>query len=67
LISGKSGEWELYDLEADRTELNGLAAKFPTKVKELESLYQTWMKRCGVFAPEELRKLRSNQSGNDSA
>jgi arylsulfatase A-like enzyme len=27
--------WELYDLEADRTETNNLAAKYPEKVKQL--------------------------------
>jgi len=33
------GEWELYDLEADRTEMNDLAQRMPEKVKELEARY----------------------------
>ncbi|UCD52711.1 MAG: arylsulfatase, partial [Phycisphaerales bacterium] len=48
LVSAHGGAWELYDLEADRTELNNLIDKQPDKAKELEALYQTWAKRCGV-------------------
>lgn len=38
--------WELYDMEADRTEQNNLAAKMPEKVEELARLYEAWVKRC---------------------
>ena len=40
--------WKLYDMEADRTELNDLAEQRPDKVKELSGLYDTWLNRCGV-------------------
>ena len=40
--------WELYDMEADRTELNNLAKKYPDKVKELTKLYDGWVKRCNL-------------------
>jgi arylsulfatase A-like enzyme len=43
------GEWELYDLEADRTEMTNLAGRQPEKVRELASLYDTWARRCGVL------------------
>jgi arylsulfatase A-like enzyme len=42
------GRWELYDLEADRTELHNLADKNPDKVKELATLYDAWAKRANV-------------------
>ena len=42
------GEWELYDLEADRTELHSLTAKEPERVKEMAAKYDEWAKRCGV-------------------
>jgi len=40
--------WELYDLQADRTELNNLAHKYPQKVEQLKAMYQSWAKRSGV-------------------
>jgi arylsulfatase len=48
LVSAHGGPWELYDLEADRTELNDLAANHPDKVEDLKALYQQWAKRCAV-------------------
>ncbi len=42
------GRWELYDLEADRTEMNDLAAEQPDKVTELERLYEAWAARANV-------------------
>jgi arylsulfatase len=48
LVSRHPGGWELYDLEADRTELNNLAEKHPQKVIELKAMYESWASRCGV-------------------
>lgn len=48
LVSRHPGGWELYDLEADRTELNDLSQKRPEKVAELKAMYESWAKRCGV-------------------
>jgi len=49
LVSMHPRGWELYDLEADRTELNNLAEKLPRKVKELAALHDDWARRCGVM------------------
>ncbi|MDP6047708.1 MAG: sulfatase-like hydrolase/transferase [Phycisphaerae bacterium] len=38
--------WELYDMEADRTELNDLSAKHPEVVKELAGLHAEWVDKC---------------------
>jgi arylsulfatase len=38
--------WQLYNMEADRTELNDLSAKMPEKVAELAELYNAWVRRC---------------------
>jgi arylsulfatase len=53
------GQWELYDMENDRTELNNLAEQNPEKVKELESLWNEWANRVGVVSWEELSKDRN--------
>lgn len=47
-LVGHSKTWELYDMEADRTELNDLAAKYPERAKELAALWTAWAKRCGI-------------------
>jgi arylsulfatase len=48
LVSRHPGKWELYDIEADRTELTNLAQKHPQKVKQLKALYESWAARCDV-------------------
>jgi arylsulfatase len=35
-------QWELYDMEIDRTELNNLADKYPEIVSELSDKWQEW-------------------------
>ena len=40
--------WELFDMDADRTELNNLAEKHPQKLKEMVGKWQTWADRVGV-------------------
>jgi len=42
-------KWELYDLEADRTELNNLAAQYPERVKEMTAQWIDWANRLGVL------------------
>jgi arylsulfatase A-like enzyme len=49
LVSRHPGKWELYDIEADRTELNNLARKNPKKVEELKELWGNWAKRVGAL------------------
>jgi arylsulfatase len=50
---GKDAQWELYDLNTDRTELHNLAQKYPDKVKEMIRLYNKWAVKCLVVpAPE---------------
>jgi arylsulfatase A-like enzyme len=49
--------WELYDMEADRTELNDLAASHPDRVKEMAAQYEAWAARCGVIPREKVLKL----------
>ncbi|MEC8556895.1 MAG: arylsulfatase [Planctomycetota bacterium] len=41
-------DWELYDMQEDRTELNNLAESNPKKLKELSDKWQAWADRVGV-------------------
>jgi arylsulfatase len=41
--------WELYDIEADRSELTDLAARHPDRVRDLAARYDAWAKRCDVL------------------
>ena len=43
-------EWELYDLRTDPTEMNNLADEHPGRVERMDSLWQRWARRVGVFA-----------------
>ena len=42
------GEWELYNIPADRTEMNNLAEKHPDRVKSMSAQYEQWAKERGV-------------------
>ena len=42
LVRFGKADWELYDLEQDRTELNNLAKKHPEKVKHMAALWDKW-------------------------
>jgi len=46
LVKFGNADWELYNLAADRTELNNLAPQHPGKVKELAKLWESWWADC---------------------
>lgn len=47
--------WELYDLEADRSELNDLAAAMPERTSQMEAAWTAWAGRVGWVHWNELR------------
>jgi arylsulfatase len=53
--------WELYDMDADRTELHDLAAREPGRVREMAAQYDAWAKRCGVLDREKIVALMKSQ------
>ncbi len=58
LVRKYPGEWELYDMARDRTELHDLAAAQPQRVQELEDVYAAWAARCGVVDWQVLSRQR---------
>ena len=63
LVTKFPGAWELYDIEADRTELRDLSGDRPETARELGMLWDAWAERCFVHpwaALQELRRSRRN-------
>ena len=48
LVAEVGGDWELYDMDEDRTELNNLVEANAPKADEMIALYDVWAERCGV-------------------
>ncbi len=48
LVSKHPGEWELYDMQLDRTETNNLASSQPARVQAMSEQWNAWAKRVGV-------------------
>jgi len=61
LVRNYPAPWELYDMEADRTELNDLAAQQPSRVQEMSRQYDAWAARCGVIPREKILELMKRQ------
>ena len=47
LVSAVGGPWELYQMDADRTELNDLAASEPDRVRELSAAWDSIHRQSG--------------------
>lgn len=53
LVAVKGAQWELFNIEQDRTESNNLADRYPDKVLEME---KQWNKLLG-----EIREVASQK------
>lgn len=45
---GQKAEWELYNLNVDRSEKHNVAAENPERMKKMINMYQEWAERCMV-------------------
>lgn len=54
LVREWGGDWELYDIVADRIESTDLAAQHPALVSELLAEYETWASSHGVIPWEHV-------------
>jgi len=44
-VAGKNQPWQLYDLKADRTEINNIIDKHPNIANDLINAYKKWAKK----------------------
>jgi len=49
VAKGPQGAWELYDMQADRTEQNDLAAAEPERVQAMAEQWLVWARRADVI------------------
>ena len=61
LVRNYPAAWELYDMEADRTELHDLAGAHPQRVADMALQYDAWASRCGVIPREQILALMRRQ------
>ncbi|HBY63112.1 MAG TPA: arylsulfatase [Solibacterales bacterium] len=43
------GQWELYDMEADRVELSNVAASHPERVRQMAAQWEAWARANGAI------------------
>lgn len=48
VAKGPAGAWELYDMQADRTETQSLAEQHPEIVKTMTAQWEVWASRAGA-------------------
>jgi len=48
LVSARGGPWELYDMDADRSELNNLAGEMPQLAAEMARSWDGWAAEVGL-------------------
>jgi arylsulfatase len=64
LVRKYPGDWELYDMQADRTELNDLAARQPDRVNRMTAMYEVWAERCGVIPRDQILRVMADRNEN---
>ncbi len=62
LVADHTSPWELYDLKNDRSETENLAARYPEKVRELETKWVAEMESMKALARKSLPATRPTTS-----
>ncbi len=65
LVKEYANDWELYNMETDRTEIYDIADDKPPVVQELKASYEAWAERCNVMPWERLQQMRRSHTPNE--
>ncbi|WP_299556360.1 arylsulfatase [Seonamhaeicola sp.] len=57
----RDDNWELFDLESDRTETNNLAVEMPEKTNEMIAMYNNWASTINVLPYHEVLKIKAEK------
>jgi arylsulfatase len=58
---GGQGKWELFDLQADRTEQHDLAEMQPDEVKDLQQQWRVWATKSNVLPKPQAKRNKKKQ------
>ncbi len=57
----ENNNWELYNIDKDRSETNDLATVYPEKVSELSHMWEQWAKEKGVEEWDKILELQKRK------
>lgn len=57
--------WELYDIEKDRTETNDLSQQHPDIVNELSNAYSKWAYENNILPWKDIKKMRQQKKNKN--
>ncbi|MDR3111426.1 MAG: arylsulfatase, partial [Planctomycetaceae bacterium] len=64
VAKGPLGDWELYDVEADRSELHNAAPQYPERVEKMSKDWNDWAVRTNVLPWPWDSKNKKNNNDN---
>jgi arylsulfatase A-like enzyme len=63
VATGAAGPWELYDMDADRTEMHDLAGEHADRVKTMSQAWEAWAASNKVLPLQDFEKKPATQRG----
>jgi arylsulfatase A-like enzyme len=67
LVAKEHKPWELYDIDADRAELNDLAAKEPERVKAMAAQWDAYAEKSDVLPLGAWNKKKEKAANDNKA